>query len=55
MTEAQVNHVQRLLVSYYAVKVAWLRAAHEARMRGATIYYIHAVDRTPIPRQRDLL
>lgn len=55
MTEATINEIQRLLVSYYAVKVAWLRAAHEARMRGATIYYIHAADRAPIPRQRDLL
>jgi hypothetical protein len=55
VTEDTINETQRLLVRYWAVKVAWLRAAHEARMEGRTIYYIHAVDRSPIPRQRSLL
>lgn len=55
MTEAQVNHAQRQLVRNYAAKVMWLRAAHEARMRGATIYFINATDRSPIPVQRSLL
>lgn len=31
-------------IAYVAVRM-WLLAAHEARMCGRTIYYIHAVDR----------
>jgi hypothetical protein len=41
-------------LAYVAVRL-WLLAAHEARMEGRTVYYIHAVDRSPIPRQRSLL
>jgi len=50
-----VEAEQWKLCLHYVASVQWLRAAHEARMRGATIHFINATDRSPVPVQRSLL
>ncbi len=53
--ESEVDRQQRLACLAWVAKRQWLTAAHEARMRGRTIHFINATDRSPIPLQRELL